>query len=265
MSKAVKRTTGNAIPDDADNETTRVISSEDVTKTEVIEPEGTTRGVPDEYYARPGAETVERTQVIPETPDAEDNARREAEEARRQEAEQRARERAMRQRSLGTVTPPAEPDPTPVEVPRPVTDRVFASMGLFIFRVVLAAVLGMHSFQHLTQRAGTYDMINGVGLPYPTYLVWVLGIGEGLAALGILVGLWTRIAGLGAAAIGVLALVFVHWHGLNVFADAGILGEPALLVAACGLLLFFIGSGGWGIDAGPRRRRALKKASRAAR
>ncbi|AZZ41193.1 DoxX family protein [Acidipropionibacterium jensenii] len=269
MSKAVKRTTGSSVPDDADNETTRVISSEDVTETQVLGAGQKGPVVPDS--AEDSADdSAERTRVISDQPLAadEDLERREAEERRRQDAERRARERAAleraaRERALGTVTPPpAEPEPAPVDVPRPVTDRAFASLGLFVFRVVVAGVLGVHGFQHLTQRPETYAMIERIGFPYTTQLVWVLGIGECLAALAILLGLWTRIAGLGAMAIGVLALVFVHWDGLNIFATSGIDGEPALLLAACGFLLFCVGSGGFGIDAGPRRRRALKKANR---
>lgn len=290
MSKAVKRTTGDGAPDDADNETTRFISSEDATETQVLGSQEALRGgYPGSrpQDSRPqdfDVEEVERTRVISEQPFPDESAsaaareaarqaetaelaRREAEERRRQEAEQRARERASRERSLGTVPPPVEPDPTPVEVPRPVTDRAFASLGLLVFRIVVAGVLGVHGFQHLTQRADTLSMINQIGFPYANfpyanYLVWVLGIGECLAGLGILVGLWTRAAGLGAMAIGVLALVYVHWHGFNIFETSGIAGEPALLVAASGFLLFCVGSGGWGLDAGPRRRRALRKATR---
>ena len=40
------------------------------------------------------------------------------------------------------------------------------------------------------------------------------------------------------------------------------MGEPALLIAAAGLLLLCVGAGGWASDARNRHRRAEAKASR---
>ncbi|MDN6442283.1 MAG: hypothetical protein L0K30_09800, partial [Acidipropionibacterium jensenii] len=100
MSKAVKRTTGSSVPDDADNETTRVISSEDVTETQVLGTGQKGPLVPDSAEDS-GDDSAERTRVISDQPLAadEDLERREAEERRRQDAERRARERAALERA----------------------------------------------------------------------------------------------------------------------------------------------------------------------
>ncbi|AXE37810.1 DoxX family protein [Acidipropionibacterium virtanenii] len=263
MSKPVKRTTDNSASDDADTEATRVIPETpdvaDENPTQVL-------GSGDSGYYRTASEDpAEHTQVLTgATPDEADDQEglRQADERRRLDAEERARERASRERTLGTVTPVDEPDPVVEPAPRPSTDRWWPSFGLFLFRLVIAGVLGVHSFQHLTQRAGTLEMIEGIGLPYAADLVWVLGICEGLAALALLFGLVTRIAGLGTLALGVAALVFVHWGNFNIFAESGIEGEPALLLAASGLLLLCVGAGGWAVDARGRHRRAEARAAR---
>jgi putative oxidoreductase len=271
VSKAVKRTTGNDTSDDADTESTTIIpeapEATDDNPTQVLGSGDSApyRTASEDIYRSGDEDSAEHTQVLSgATPDEPDDLEelRQADERRRQEAEERARERASRDRTLGTVTPVDEPDPVVEPVPRPSTDKWWPSLGLFLFRLVIAGVLGVHSFQHLTQRAGTLEMIEGIGLPYAPELVWVLGICEGLAALALVFGLATRIAGLGTLALGAAALALVHWGNFNIFEDSGIKGEPALLIAAAGLLLLCVGAGGWAIDARNRHRRAEAKASR---
>lgn len=278
MSKAVKRTTDDAATDEADAEATRVIAedagdAEDANQTQVLG--SPSEDIDNDIYRPRAEESADPTRVISEEPIGEqatpdepgaddpfgDQALREADERRREEAAERARERAERERALGTVTPSQEPDPVVAEAPGPSTDKWWPSLGLFLFRLVAAAVLGVHGFQHLTQRQGTLAMIEKIGLPYAVELVWVLGICECLAALALLFGLWTRIAGVGVLALGVLALAFVHWGSFNIFQNVGIAGEPALLLAGCGILLLCVGAGGWALDARTRHRRRARRAA----
>lgn len=272
MSKVVKRTD----PSNGD---------EDVEATQVIDPESTRHGStspvprpdPDATQVIPspaddlyrddtrGSAAVERTQVIDsqEATRQFDNEQmeREAEARRRREqAEERARERAERERALGLVPPPAEPDPVVVENPRPSTDRAWPSIGLFLFRLVVAAIMGIHGVQHLMHRDLTLQAVQATSWPYASYLVWVLGIAECLAALALLFGLLTRVAGLGVAAVAILALAYVRWGNFDIIDTIGFSGELEVLLAASGLLLFFVGSGGWALDARARRRRAERKA-----
>ncbi|MDU7305859.1 MAG: flotillin family protein, partial [Escherichia coli] len=78
----------------------------------------------------------------------------ETERRRRELAEQRARERADRQAieaERQRRAAHAEPEPEPVAEPAPMrtTDKAMASLGLFLFRLIVGGVLGVHGFQHL--------------------------------------------------------------------------------------------------------------------
>ncbi|MDU6339231.1 MAG: DoxX family protein, partial [Cutibacterium granulosum] len=174
--------------------------------------------------------------------------------------ERRASERADRERALGAVPATEEPDPVIEPLPKRTTDKAFASIGLFLFRLVLAVIMGVHAYQHLTNRDATLDLIEAANLPHASSLVWVLGIGEVLIAVALLLGWFTRFTGLALAAIGALSLIYVHWGRFNLFYDMGFRGELELLITTCGLLLFCLGSGGWAIDAGRRKVRDRRKA-----
>ncbi|WP_130866278.1 DoxX family protein [Acidipropionibacterium timonense] len=261
MSRAVKRT-----PDNLQS-----AGTEDAEETRVI-PAATDRGEGDEELTKvyrdeaPGRTGQDRPAEASrhDAPLVDTAAQAYADEqARRQrEAERRARERADRDRALGTVAAPTEPDPVVETGPRRTTDGAFASLGLLLFRLVLAAVMGVHGFQHLTQRDVTLKIVTATGLPYQQYLVWVLGVAECLIALALLLGWFTRLAGIGILAIAVLALVFIQWGSFNIFRTVGFKGELEFVLAGCGLMLTCVGSGGWGIDAARRRARAARRAAR---
>ena len=61
----------------------------------------------------------------------------------------------------------------------------------------------------------------------------------------------------------VLALTFIFWGSFAIFKTMGFKGELELLLAGCGVLLLFLGAGGWSIDAAYRRSRAAAKAEEA--
>ena len=265
MSKAIKRTAA----DSTDAETTRVIRTgasrvdADVNPTEVIKPSDSAdserTSVIDDNVFRPASET---TRVV-------DDREFEEERRRRELAEQRARERADRQaieaeRQRRAAHAAPEPDPEPIAEPAPkrTTDKAVASLGLFLFRLVVGAILGVHGFQHLTQRDLTLRAVQTLPLPsgYAQTGVWVLGICECIAAVCIILGLFTRVAGVGVIAIMVLALTFIFWGNFAIFKTMGFKGELELLLAGCGVLLLFLGGGGWSIDAAYRRSRAAAKA-----
>ncbi|MDO4412736.1 DoxX family protein [Cutibacterium sp.] len=266
MSKAIKRTAA----DSTDAETTRVIQTgafrvdDDANRTEVIVPSRSadserTNAIDDDVF-RPD---TEKTQVV-------DDREFEEERRRRELAEQRARERAdrqaieaERQRRAAYVEP--EPQPVVAPAPKRTTDKAMASLGMFLFRIVVGGILGVHGFQHLIQRDLTLGAVQALPLPsgYDQVGVWVLGICECVAAVCIILGLLTRIAGAGLTVIMVLALVFIFWGNFAIFKTMGFKGELELVLAGCGVLLLFLGAGGWSIDAAYRRSRAARKAEEA--
>lgn len=217
MSKAIKRTAA----DSTDAETTRVIRTgasrvdADVNPTEVIKPSDSAdserTSVIDDNVFRPDSET---TRVV-------DDREFEEERRRRELAEQRARERADRQAieaERQRRAAHAEPEPEQVAEPAPkrTTDKVMASLGLFLFRLIVGGILGVHGFQHLAQRDLTLRAVQALPLPsgYAQSGVWVLGICECIAAVCIILGLFTRVAGAGIIAIMVLSLTFIFWGSL---------------------------------------------------
>lgn len=177
------------------------------------------------------------------------------------DADDLAAQRAQRDRALGKVAPATGPDiAAPVYV-KPTNDRFHASLGLFLLRLVTAGIMGVHGYQKLTNIAGTEKMMQSIGMPSPHWTAWGTGIAEVLAAVALLFGVFTRLAGLGVAAIGILALLYVKWRHGNPFAgqQSGFSGEIELLLAAVGVAFFFLGAGRWSIDGSVRTSRQKAK------
>ncbi len=149
----------------------------------------------------------------------------------------------------------------PATVPKPTTDKFMGSVGLFVLRLVTAALVGVFGFQVLTQRQPVIDTITRIGIPQASLAAWALAGLLLLVAAMILAGFGTRVAGFILAALGVASLVFVKWGAFNPFREGqpGFSGDVDLLLAGVGWTLLFIGAGGWSLDAGVRRSRARKK------
>lgn len=185
---------------------------------------------------------------------------------------ERDRRRADRDKALGNRRRQPErltdAEPTPAAAPAPdsgpatrTTDKWYASLGLFLFRIVLAGIMGLHGLAHLIQYNSTVQMLNTTAIT--DYLpaepvAYVLAGAEIAIAITLVFGIFTRFAGLGLAAIAIMSLVFIHWVG-NPFQGYALTGELELVLAACGLLLVCLGGGAWGVDGAMRRRRAANK------
>ena len=141
--------------------------------------------------------------------------------------------------------------------PRRTTDKWFASMGLFLLRWALAAILAVRGYQMITDIPGTRDLLAEIGTPWLEYFPWALAIAHGLAALGLVFGLGVRVIGLCVAALGISVLAVVKWGIVPIFQSGmpGFVGELEVLMTAVGFALFTLGSGGWGMDAGLRHNR----------
>ncbi|GAA1391969.1 DoxX family protein [Luteococcus peritonei] len=216
----------------------------------------------DNYYREPKGST-EATQVM-----ASDDVRAAQQAAAQAEADdaaaRRAQERADRDRALGRVQRSDAPDPVAPSYVKPTTDKFPGSLGLFLLRLVTGAIMGIHGFQKLTDMGATTSFFSSLGLPYANYLAWATGIGEVLAAVALVFGVLTRLAGLGTAIIAIGALALVKWGKQNPFQSGqpGFTGELELLLAAVGLALFFLGAGRWSIDGSVRTSRKKAKLER---
>lgn len=133
------------------------------------------------------------------------------------------------------------------------TDDVSAT----ILRIALGLVILPHGVQKLLGWFGGYGFAGtmhhfteNMGIPYIFALLVILG--ESFGAVGLIVGLGTRIAALGIGAIiGVAALMahvqhgfFMNWSGK----EAGEGFEYHLLVVGMALALVISGGGKWSLD-----------------
>ncbi|HHU39972.1 MAG TPA: DoxX family protein, partial [Propionibacterium sp.] len=137
------------------------------------------------------------------------------------------------------------------------TDKFAGSLGLFLLRLVTAAIIGVHGLQHLLDLPGTTEMIQTTVLPASSILSVVLGAAEVAIAIALVFGLLTRLAGLGLALVAGGALAFVQWGASNPFrgGEAGFTGELELLLVGVGILFMLVGAGGWSVDHGFRARK----------
>lgn len=145
-----------------------------------------------------------------------------------------------------------------VTVTRRSTDRFAGSLGLFLLRLVTAAIMGIHGLAHLLDLPATTAMISKTVLPAPSTLAVVLGAAEVAIAIALVFGLLTRLAGLGLVLVAGGALAFYLWGSWSPFTpgEVGFTGELELLLVAVGVLFLLVGGGGWSIDHGFRARRA---------
>lgn len=187
-----------------------------------------------------------------------------SEEAQKLAAERAARKEA-RDAALAAEAPTAPVTPEPVVIKERTNDKFLGSLGIFLLRLVVAGIFAVRGYQMLADLASTQEQLAQTLLaPYAQILAIVVGVAHLLIALGLILGLLTRVAGLGVALVAGGALGFVWWGPWNPFVAGrpGFLGELELVLTVVGLLLLLIGGGGWSIDRSFRSARAKDKAAR---
>lgn len=215
------------------------------------------------------AATVAATQpIFRDSPTAEDTvAEPLSEEAQKLAAERAARKEA-REAALAATAPVALVAPEPVVIQQRTNDKFPGSLGLFLLRLVVAAIFTVRGLHMVTNLVEVQEQFAQTIIPYPQVMAIVTAVSHLLIALAMVLGLLTRVAGLGVALIAGGALVFVLWGPWNVFLTpvpgqtGAFLGEFELLLAAVGLLFLLIGGGGWSLDRSFRSARAKDKAER---
>lgn len=208
---------------------------------------------------------------------AEEDAR--AASVRREQERLAAERQARREARIAALNPQPTPvteataiaAPTAVAAPvqpsvtRRTTDRFLPSLGLFLLRLVVAAILGVRGMDMLLNVQRASEVFASTVLPQPQLLALITGAAQVGIAIALVFGIATRLAGLGTAVIAGGTLAFVLWGPWSPFVagQPGFVGELELLLAAVGVLFVTTGAGGWAIDRGFRARRAADKAARA--
>ena len=181
-------------------------------------------------------------------------------------AAERAARREARTTALAATAPVPLVAPDPVIVHKRTNDKFWGSAGLFLLRLVLAAILAVRGLNLLTDIPAAQAMFAKTIIPEPGIMAIVTGVAALLIALSLILGLLTRLSGLGIALIGGGALAFVYWGNWSPFVAGrpGFLGDYELLLTAVGILLLCIGAGGWSLDRSVRSGRERNKAERVA-
>ena len=127
-------------------------------------------------------------------------------------------------------------------------------IGLLVLRIALAAVFIVHGGQKLFMAGfgGTTRMMVNMGIPAAGLVGPLLAIVEPLAGACVLLGLFTRVAGLVIAIDMFSAIVLFHRHN-GFFIPMGI--EFVMMNCAAGFALAALGGGEFSIDRMLARRR----------
>lgn len=180
-------------------------------------------------------------------------------EAREEEARAAAlrAEKEERDRRLGTV------QTSEANAEREVRSRRrgvggFGSFGLFVLRLVTAAILGVIAYQVLYSIDDTAEFLAQRPLiPEPRLMAWIVGFSLAAMAVMLIIGLGVRIVGFLLASLAIATLSLIRWGAFSPFVEGmeGFLGDRDLLLAAVGFLFLSIGGGRLGIDGAISRAR----------
>ena len=169
--------------------------------------------------------------------------------------------RAARARALGEVDPGADVIAAPAQLTPPEMYKAWPSFTLFIFRLVIAAILSIRATQELLNFTQTKALWATSILPNPEILAITQIVVEYLIALMLLLGLASRVAGLLLIVLNILVLSFIVWGAVNPFASGvvGFRGELEVLMVVIGLVFAGVGGGGAAVDGAVHRARLERK------
>jgi uncharacterized membrane protein YphA (DoxX/SURF4 family) len=159
----------------------------------------------------------------------------------------RREERAARDRQLGKViaAPDDADEPLVTKFTTPSTYKGLPSLGVLLFRLVIAAVVGIRAWQHVTHLSATRDMWAATIVPSPGIIAWTqIGLEIAIAVMLVL-GLGTRIAGLLLLILAIAQLAFVQWGVVSPFQPgaADFIGAVDVMLAGAGVLFATVGGG----------------------
>jgi uncharacterized membrane protein YphA (DoxX/SURF4 family) len=175
----------------------------------------------------------------------------------------RREERAARDRQLGKViaAPDDADEPLVTKFTTPSTYKGLPSLGVLLFRLVIAAVVGIRAWQHITHLSATRDMWAATIAPRPGIIAWTqIGLEIAIAVMLVL-GLGTRIAGLLLLILAIAQLAFVQWGVVSPFQPgaADFIGAVDVMLAGAGVLFATVGGGRIAFDGAIHTGHILRK------
>ncbi len=114
------------------------------------------------------------------------------------------------------------------------------NFGLLVLRLTVGAIFIYAGWMKLSDMTMVVGMFTNMGLPIPAVFAYLIAVGEFAGGIGIVLGIFTRIAALGMAVIMVGALLLVH---LGMGWDAGT--QLVLVLLGANLALAGLGGGQW--------------------
>lgn len=120
------------------------------------------------------------------------------------------------------------------------------ALGTLVLRLTLGILILFHGISKVMNPAGTIGYVSGqlAAAGLPTFLAYGVFVGEALAPVMIILGIYSRVGGLIVVINMIFAVALVH--GAQLF-SVGKTGGWALELQAfyllTGLALFFLGSG----------------------
>ncbi len=119
-----------------------------------------------------------------------------------------------------------------------------ADTGLLVLRVVaMLLLITLHGLGKIPTQEGFVGWIGGMGFPAPVLFAWLAGLTEVVVAGLILVGLFTRPAGLFLFAYFLIVVLVAHAG--DPMGDR----ELPLIFAVIGLAVGLVGPGRYSVDA----------------
>lgn len=120
-----------------------------------------------------------------------------------------------------------------IEEPQPAA----LSLSRALLRIVVGVIMTAHGWLKLSDFSSWYDQVVKLGLPFPEIAAPLAVAGELLGGLGLVFGLFTRLAAFGVACVMVVAIAKVHLpHGL-LAQNGGFEFPLVLLASALGILI----------------------------
>jgi putative oxidoreductase len=121
------------------------------------------------------------------------------------------------------------------------------AFAVMLLRGLVGLIFVLHGWGKVTDVPGTIQSFQSLGIPEPQYMVYVAIAGEFFGGLGLLLGLFTRVAALGTLCTMLVAIITVHLgHG---FWNENGGYEYPLVLALISMFFVTYGAGPYAIDA----------------